>query len=505
MKKEKQSERLSRFKSQISIFIRNDSFQILFILMLLSFIYHLAILFSSPFAFGSDGYYYVYQIQSFTTKGKFSPPDSSLTLYFLSFFGFILSNPLTALKIGTAFLISLMPLPVYLSARKFYPRSLAFAASFLIVFNPLSHYFVFEYVKNLGGIVFFLFLLAHSLQNKESLMKPKNLILLFFLLSAAFLTHKLSALFGGILFAGLLLHCFGKKPIFWILSIPLSILLIYFAGKIFPNTLYFSDFIRLKDFFTSSFYFNTALIFQFVPSHFLIQSVLILILFSFLFYFFLRKSLSSSPPFYFFGLLLFILFLFHFPFVNQQKDELLYRIFLLSFIPAAFFLPILFFKLKKILLYPFLLLFFASHWISVSWSLNHPKHDYLLYSQIIPLIKLPDNSLLIAHQGFDYYYWVATGKKSFHFLPEKKHQNRPLYRLAYAVNPSLIQKQIGKIDLKLFPGFYILLKEEDWQRFLLSLPENEKKKYQNWKNPYQKRKEFMLDNQKFRNYIKSKN
>lgn len=128
----------------------------------------------SPYANGLDGYFYVGQVHFLLEEGAFRIPDSSPVLYLLAAFSLPFSELVTAVKAGSALMNSLLLLTAALTARRLFadpgeenkagrrsPGMAAVLAASLFALSPSLSQMGSEYLKNLGGLLFFfLFLLT---------------------------------------------------------------------------------------------------------------------------------------------------------------------------------------------------------------------------------------------------------------------------------------------------------------------------------------------------------
>ncbi|MCP4131249.1 MAG: hypothetical protein GY754_09735 [bacterium] len=461
------------------------------------------VLFSSPYAFGTDGYYYAVQIKTLLKNGSFIIPDSSLVLYYLAFFSLIGKNIVAANKAAIALLIGLMTWPAYLLGKNLLNKRAGLVLTALLVSNSFAAHFTFNFIKNLGGIFFFLFFLNQLVTVLKQGLNKKNSVLLAGFFFLTFATHKLMAGVALLFLVFYLLYFFRRsflerKILFLTMFIVLTLSIITLS-IFFPNILHLSDLSRVGNFWhlppqlaPLSYTGITRLpgtlypeIWLFAVSPFLIFSY--------------RDKIENNLKIFLVSIVLLFLVIIN-PFLEFRLYNFAFRLFLLIFIPASIFLALFFASLKRaifiIILLP-LLLVYQGYTLSINMNIN--RHDYELYSDLLPLINLPENSLLVAHQGFDYFYCFNDKGKAFHFLPEDKHKNRPLYRLAHGVPPRLFKEYLGNnADINYLPGFYSLMKESTWQQFVTLLPPEKFRPYKNWRNPHEFRPRYMLRNQQFR-------
>ncbi len=473
----------------------------LILVFLVSFAIDIYILFLSKYGIGIDSYYYATQIRYFQENLKFASPDTSLTLYFLAFVSFLGDNIIATNKIAIAFISSIMILPAFTLGKKIYNKQVGFFFALFIVSNSLILNFKFEYVKNLGGIFVFLIFLNQLYSYIENSKSIKIKLKLFVILTIVLLTHKLMATLTIFMF--LLTYFYknqNKKIAIYIIGF---VLFLFLGGFIFPNILHISDFERIGNLFT---FLPSVIVYEYLnisQQSFVFKAEILLMFVSPILLFFVKDRLNRNSKLFVLSIFIFFIII-NFPFFKFQINNLSYRLFILIFIPAGLFLSLSLSLIKNSsILIVFILIGFLLPY--KYWSMNKLSNqfytNYELYETIVSIIDLPVDSLLVAHQGFDYYYSYRTKKRSFHFLPEPKHKKRPTYRLAYAIKLDLLEKHLGKNILKeiqLLPGFYMLMKESLWQKFIGKLTEDEKRNILTFRNPHIYRNRYMLRNQKFR-------
>ncbi|TGL48738.1 hypothetical protein EHQ59_14770 [Leptospira kemamanensis] len=476
--------------------------QILILLGLFVFIFILQFLvqMSSPFAFGADGYYYAAQVNSYVSKGRFFSPDSSPILYGLVAFSKFGSNIVITNKIFVSLLVSTIFLSgtrlAYLLTNQFL-ASICFGV-FLISSSYLPH-FSFNFIKNLGGILFFILFLSelYLVETLGTSRRWYHFLRLLFLFALVFFSHKITA---GIAVCFLFVWLIKQIPVNQKLSFYFAIglfLALIGLSIFFPNTLHWND---IKMVLYESFEFEfLSPFYQYAKLYPEFSLEQILWFLSPILYLFNRKRLEPNQKSFYDKL--FVLFVFlSLPIFSYTAFSFPFRMFLLIFIPGSILLlPSLAKSKEKWVLTLLLLLLIPYQTYAMVRGKEWNNQDYKLYSILLPLFQFPKNTLIIVHQGFDYFICYNKVGDAFHFLPEEKHKNRPIYRIVYGVSALEYQRYLPKeTKIQYLPGFYSVLEEKNWQDFLSQLPADLKLRILNWKNPNTHRTQTMLRNEAFK-------
>lgn len=475
-------------------------FGFVFLIFLLIVTLQLTVQLSSAFAYGADGYYYAAQVNSYITKGRFFSPDSSPILYGMVLFSKLGSNIVITNKVFVSLLIGFLFLSGYRLAVFLTQNELtSILFGLVLISSSFIPHFSFNFIKNLGGIVFFIIFLTELWILEQSTDRSKRFNYLRLALSfiLVFLSHKITA---GISFFLLLPWIWKQVPlskryrILILLVLPLTLIGISF---LFPNVLHWKDlktvlFEDLHFQFLSPFYKYSEIFPEFVLEQ-------ILFFFSPLVYFITRSKLNKESQ-SFYDKLVILFFLLSLPIFSYTAFNFPFRLFLLIFIPATVILLPSFSNIKsnriKIILCMFV---FFYQWFTIVKEKDFNNQDYKLYSILLPLFQFPPNTLIIVHQGFDYFICYNKAGDAFHFLPEEKHKNRPIYRIVYGVSAKEYEKYLKKdVKIQYLPGFYSVLEEEKWQEFLTQLPAELKSRILDWKNPNTHRTNSMLRNESFK-------
>lgn len=481
---------------------RFQTFLYVGILFALSLVLRLLVLFDSPFAHGADGYYYAAQIKYLLTKGYFFSPDASPLLYLMAGMARLTGDIITGNKILIALLGAALVFPGYLLGRgrdRSLQRGLLTGA--LLVAGSIGAHFTFDYVKNLAGILVFLFFLVPLKGVLDEGLSRRRAAAAALLFTLAFLTHKLMAGLAGLALAGSLVWLFRARWRLLLAAAGVLALSVLAAGQLLPGVLARADFSRLGGLFSllpqlaplsfAALFPSSALLSLELVVYTLLPPLAAAVLWR-------RRALR---PWHWIPLGLWLAALF--PFFRFADDNLAFRLFLLVFIPAALLVPELVrfrfeFRLRPLLLWGCLLLTLLWQGAGLIRTSRLPGHDYALYRDLLPLIELPRDHLLIVHLGFDYFYCFHDKGDAFHFLPEKKHETRPVWRLAHGVSEQLMrQTGLDSREVRYLPGGYTLLREERWQTLLRKLPAAERNRLRNWKNPHTLRPGYMREADRF--------
>ncbi|TGL19038.1 hypothetical protein EHQ46_14640 [Leptospira yanagawae] len=460
----------------------------------------LSVQMSSRFAFGADGYYYAAQVNSYVTKGRFFSPDSSPILYGLvafSKFGsdIVLTNKIfVSILVGSLFLVATR-LAYHLTNQ--FVLSICFGV--LFISSSYIPHFSFNFIKNLGGLFFFILFLTElfTFDPLDTKRKWKQYLRIFVFFVLVFFSHKITA---GIAICFLIPWIL--KQIHWnqYLSLFLAfgtLVTIIGFSFLFPNTLHWNDLKvvigeNLEFQFLSPFYQYSKLYPEFLIEQFLFFLSPICYLIN-------RKDLNQKQKTFYDQMLVLYIFL-SLPIFSYTAFSFPFRIFLLIFIPGCFlYLPLLS-KIQSQWKLSFLcLLLFPYQIYTMVRGKEFNNQDYKLYSIILPLFQFPKNTLIIVHQGFDYFICFNKAGDAFHFLPEEKHKDRPIYRIAYGVSATEYNLYLPKErKIQYLPGFYSVLEEKTWQEFLQNLPDDSKDRILDWRNPNTHRTETMLRNETFK-------
>lgn len=473
---------------------------------------HLWVFSLDQYAYGMDGYYYAAQIKSYWEKGRFFSKDVSPILYAMTYFSRLGSDIVFMNKIFVSLLAASMVWPAWLFMRNLLPRRDAFVATLVLSGCVFAALFKLTFVKNYGALAFFLLFLnsLFRIQNK----KRRQIALAGLWLVLCLLSHKLTA--GvAILTVVLYLGLHGRNLLLpALILVPAFLLFALFSSK-FANLLHLTDLVRVDGLFQShpalppaafARSFNT-LRWIAVESwiYFLVSVTGIGFLVRIHWRRKRRRRAGLAPRYTVIGAL-FILAAN--PFYNYDSAELGFRLHLLIMLPGTFFLLLLFRLMKPLRLFrpgntrqkvgfaisaAFLCLYLP---VSLLNMQRADQIDYKAVAKITDELKLPENHLLIVHQGFDYYYCYRRRGDAFHFLPEPKHVGRPQYRLAYGIPPRHFapggffhaDSQVRRLN-----EAYTLMPEATWNQFIDGLPVMQKNTLLTWRNPHRLRDTYLRE------------
>lgn len=460
----------------------------------------LVVQFSSNFAFGADGYYYAAQVNSYVTKGRFFSPDVSPVLYGLVYFSKLGTNIVVTNKIFVSLLVGVLFLSGYrLALHLSKKESSSVLLGFVLVSSSFIPHFSFNFIKNLGGIVFFILFLTELwiLEVSEKKDKLTNYIRLGITFVFVFFSHKITA---GISFCFLLPWVWKQIPIskmyrtLLLMVLPLTLVGLAF---LFPNLIHWNDIQTIL---------SEELQFQFLSPFFKYSQILpifvweqILFFLSPGIYLIRRKKLSTQEKSFYDKLVVFF-FLLSLPIFSYTAFSFPFRLFLLIFIPSSLLLVPSLSQIKSRWMIAILsILLSVYQYLTMIQEKDFNNQDYKLYSILLPLFQFPKNSLIIVHQGFDYFICYHKAGDAFHFLPEEKHKDRPIYRIVYGVSAADYKKYLSnEVKIQYLPGFYSVLEEGKWQEFLNQLPAESKKRILDWRNPHTYRTKGMIRNESFK-------
>ncbi|MDF3821098.1 hypothetical protein P3G55_14400 [Leptospira sp. 96542] len=487
-------------KLSLSTITKFKKYFILLVFFFVTFSIHLFVLNTSKYSFGADGYYYSAQVHSYITKGRFFSPETSPILYFLVFLSKLIPNTVFANKVGISIITSCLFLAGYRLGRTFLRFYQSIFFGLLLVSTSFVSHFTFNFVKNLGGILFFILFISESLKfvwrinNHQTYIQKLTLCILFVLV---FFSHKLMA---GVAFFFVLPGIFNTqkfKTSQTLFVIFLGLVILFLFPYFFPNLIHWEDILNYTKELEFSKFQLPFLKYAKLYNKFYLE--LILLFLSPIVLFLNWKKIPSKKKQFWITVFL-SYFILSFPFFHYAAYNFHLRMFLLIFIPCIlFFIPLIQNIRNNLILLTLCILTCFYQFYTVYQMKDENNQDYELYDIILPLLNFPKDTLIIVHQGFDYFICYKNGGDAFHFLPEEKHKNRPIYRIVYGVSDLLYKTYLPEeTTIQYLPGFYSVLKEVDWQNFVDSIPEVEKKRILNWKNPHEYRTKSMLRNERFK-------
>ncbi len=143
-----------------SFLARYYSLFILIAIVITTFIFYITFHLRFSWAtYGVDGSYYDLHVNYILLTGRMLPQyeDPPFIFHYFALLALILGNTTIGIKVGVSLLISLMPIPTFFLLKKVFKRSIiSLVASFLIAFNPYMIRLSGDFLKEVGGVFFFL-------------------------------------------------------------------------------------------------------------------------------------------------------------------------------------------------------------------------------------------------------------------------------------------------------------------------------------------------------------
>lgn len=191
---------------------------ILFAIFIFSFLLDMYVLTRYNISYGRDGPYYDLQVLSIIKTGFPASNDPPLAYYILTPFVMLSGNSFLGIKIGMALIGSLMVFPAFflteIFSKKLNMESKvpALLSAFLITVNTFYFQMIGDFMQNLVGVFFLLFLLYFAVKWLEDPKKWKiNGTLTVILLVCSMFTHIYTGILAVVLFVSLLLFNSGLK------------------------------------------------------------------------------------------------------------------------------------------------------------------------------------------------------------------------------------------------------------------------------------------------------
>lgn len=149
------------------------------------------LLFSFPVAVGTDGYYYVLQVQELITHGRlYFPSNTPLVFYILALLSMLTGDPVVAVKIGALAFHLLLCVGIYALVSAITRNDwLGVLGGAITALSAMHLYMIVEFVKNLGALTFLVwgawaaFRLSQTRQARWGVLSATILI-------AALLSHR---------------------------------------------------------------------------------------------------------------------------------------------------------------------------------------------------------------------------------------------------------------------------------------------------------------------------
>ncbi len=496
------------------IWFRKNATLILFLFFTVIFMVKMIVFLHSHFGISRDAYYYATQLRYLRINGKLFTPDSPVLFYLLLGLDLITRDSILTLKIGTALISSSFVFPLFSLGKRLFGEKGQWSLPILAVISTVFNYINIEFLKNALGILIFILILLWSWDFMCMLRKKINrqqflwsVIQGFVLFLLIFFTHKAAA---GIAILFLLIffstYFLSTRRRWFAVAFPLLIMIgVGIASLFSPRILHWADFSRIQGVFQSRPFFLPWVFYRDYPRGLMSALELLICSISPLVLLFTRHKLKKQTTRLMWFLLIFFVVTMN-PFMRLSGYDLTFRLFILVFFPALFFLGAgisrLNYKIRiatYIILVPLGITLVTRH--SISYS-NQSERIFSRYEKIVRYLNLPQPSLLICHQGFDYYYWYKEKGKAFHFLSEEQHKNIPVYRLVYGLKKETVGKYTPEFsrDVLWYHPPYLLMMETNYQVMLQKMPVEVVKKLKTWRNPYSHRPEYMLRKKKYKRW-----
>lgn len=126
-------------------------------LAFVSFVVRLAFFLEMPAPLGTDGYYYVVQVERWVRTGHLHVPDASWVLYFFAALGRTVGDPILAVKIGAAALAALCVPAAWFAGRRLagekkgaFGSAAAWIVPLWVLLSPTLTHLAGDFPKNLG-------------------------------------------------------------------------------------------------------------------------------------------------------------------------------------------------------------------------------------------------------------------------------------------------------------------------------------------------------------------
>ncbi len=485
---------------------------LLVLLTLLAFGVRLGRLAGSEHPLGTDGYYYVVQVESLLTHGGLHVPDASWVHGWLGAVAGVWGEPIAGIKIGAAALAAACVPAAWLLGRGLLQgRVGAWLLAAWAAASPTLTHLAGDFPKNLGVAapwLMVLALLAWGPRGRRSL----RWVLLALLALAAATAHRTGAallLLGGLGWSlGWLAGRLGAQseagP--WAALRGVGLVLVLFiafslGSAWLPAWLHPADLARLEGRFAFEPHLPAPWGWQSMrPTGF--RQVVELSL--------PWLALGAAAPAWFarpgarawigaLGLPLLVLL---FPAWRMDELDLGYRLSLLA--------PLVAMPLGLLLLAPLLpkgrpssvLLVICVALAPGSWPGIDPATapPYDRYHQVVEAIPRPLPSLLIAHQGMSFYYDHLTGREAMAWAPEAELDRREVGRVVYGVRAGewlAFAEPGGGVPRPIDLGHgYHYVREDLWEAFLERAEaegdDDLQARLADWRNPRVVRPEHML-------------
>jgi len=426
-------------------------------LLLFCFGLKMASLFQTPFANGWDGYYYLMQLQSIMQDQQMQSPDFSLVYPYLLSFRLLIANDVLAYKVAVGSLTMMFAFTGFLLAYKTTGKfCLGLLAIALATFSPTLTFFSTQFVKNLQGIIVLLWFIYFFVKGN------KKMVIIFLVLS--FFTHRVVAAISIIVFIAYII----QSRFNWKIIAALAIFLIM-ASLLAPGIFHISDLQRfqgqlswlpqLAPLSLASIWFKNPVDGWWIIEAFAIYGAYILLLI------FLYKN---KEPRILMVLATFTILII--PFYQLNVSGIGYRFFLTFLLSVLVFIPLLFTKIKKQIIYGLtaILLILSFFSIEIYQPKRHdpPQQLYLsLTGRLENKLKNTDASLIIAHKGLAEVIIYKSNLDALNWVPEYAIAESKVWRMVY-VWPLAKKEQLDGFHYFRLSANYYLIQELEWQKLV---------------------------------------
>lgn len=462
---------------------------------------------SSPYAIGIDGYYYAAQIRSYLEKGRFFASDASWVLYAMAYFSrlgadIVVMNKVFVATASVAFFWSAHSLLQIFTGRL---PSLLIAASLLA--GSYLQFCRTNFIKNFIGLVFFTIFLKQVLQRLKAIPPMPGDRRTQLLTAVAFFGCLVShtqtaflALTTGVLYFAFTLRSKNlpdrgvRKIWLWVAAILGGVLLLL----LYRNRARFSA-LAWSDLFDSSLFPLQLEKLNAGSQRLAIEAFGLMAINVVFLVRYLRRIVYEKVADPVETIIAVLLIVTANPFYTAAEAQWGFRLHLVSIVPSALALVLLFphgltqltGRLAGLASYAAVLGLIALSYRQLQYNMRLSQIDYAEVTAAVAKLSLPDRHLLIAHQGFDYFYCFSRKGDAFHFLAEDKHRGREVLRILHGFpSGTLKDVQFTMPPLKLTRN-YTLISEADFPKILGKLSPLEKKLLLTYRNPTAERDLFL--------------
>jgi hypothetical protein len=460
-----------------------------------------------PEPFGTDGYYYVVQVEHLLAEGRPHVPDASWVLRLLAGCTALVDSPILGVKIGAALLAAAAVPAAFLVGRSIArSRSArgepeAWALALWAAASPALSHLAAEFPKTLGAAAPLLLALAIALQRPEGLRGAAALAAALLLAATA---HRIGAgltavALGGACLAWLLRRSTTTEARRMIAACTAALAVLGGATSVLPGLIHLHDLERLRidpsphlpaPWGPGFWHLSLAERFEIALAWPVLLAGMVA---------FVRRPAQRTAL----GALLAPLVLALLPFWRSGVSEAGYRLSLAAPMIAA---PLL------ALAWPSAVLRIPSRAVAavavacgavspllagagIDTRLNPP---YAHYRALIA--SLPEwPALLIVHQGLSFLYGHVTWREAMHWAPESSLDRRTIGRIAWGIRPGewIEYGAIAPAPVPLDPD-YTYVREDVWEALAAGAraaqDDDLLDRIADWRNPSQMRPASLLRN-----------